>query len=694
MNRSRSSLELFTDLLKTELQKPTNSDKYPGKEETRKQLTHLAITTDSTTLLYNFFNLMARELMIQISLGQNDMKSVMIASANVHDSRLFGQINYQHPNKITCHLPPHTTLNSIIQLLAQYYHGENSIRGVNDFDERYKHIRESVMPYLSIIKIYGHEWVNKARFHNLSALRRLIVSQITNRWNTLSSANIRASLSLTMRKFKYERRIGLYRFKDDLQEGTFVYLHALYNRLPNHEGPPPTLVDMTEMHNHALRLLSTYPDFRTNMFHGLFLGEPLPYLRFWMRRDRLFSAGQNNPNATAFLAQHLFSNRDDVNLWSYVFVCLHRYGRFYTNRGTLEFDILAFAAKISSISEIQRKRLCDRLYLNDPGQVNAHKISAILLKMCNEMQTQEKDFLFPHKIRSSINNEPAVITDRNISGIRNNASPFTANSLLEGFYVKGIISDTGQQFESAVKTLFKVLGFNVFSGYYFFEGQWYESDCLLVEDNQIYSFELKTKPLTRESRSGNMNKFLRDILQSFVAAINQSMRIHLALRKLKSLTIFKSRSTEARPVIELKFHSERTKFRSFCLTPAGMESLCQPVVSGNLIQIFMQWEVRLNQQNEKTQTETTQVQEEFRNLVAEMQKTSADPTDILYSLVANVSFISFDELYIIASISRHKQTFFDIFINTLHTQEGSFKLYTKLLQALRLYDHRRTAKIT
>lgn len=671
--------------IKKELNSGIEPKEEINKENIKIELLNLVDSYNCRKSLLALFRSLEKTTVFLKVQGQNDLIPVLAVAYSVHYANLFGTIN----KKEKIYIPSDEKLYEIIKLLVRYYRLDPYLNDSSDFENKYKFQIESVRDLLLISKNYGNQWVDYGRLTALPRLRNHIFFLIKIEWEKTNSLRIRSILLQTLQKKYFNKELKLFVFEDDIQEGVFAYIYQLCLRLPDSNGRIPPLEVLNKMFHHSYSLLITYPYERRNQFSGFFLGHPVSYLRYWILHDRIFTSLQYNSMASSYLVSKIFSDLKNSLSYSFCNIYLNEYYNEFTDLKYFYIDKNQFARLITSLSKIKRVEICEKYFINDPGAIDYQTaLKFINFVLGNSPKINQGNL--PHNCRSSINDLKSIIKNFDDSKILNNANPYTGNSFFELVYKNQNYPDIGHKFETAFRDLLLNLNLNPICGHFEFEGKNYEADCIILKDEYLFCFELKSKPITRQARDGDITTLLIDLIDSFLSATIQTMRIRLALYKNSELNLYESEqaiNNEEAPKYKLSFNPKKMSFVSISLIPFGVESLSQPILSGNLFNLFTNWNFDFYELPEKKINELSKKQETFKYLIEQFRKTFGSEKNSLDNLMTSNKFVSFDEIYTFATIAKDGNSFIQMIKNTLYMQSPDCKLSGKILQALDMFRY-------
>lgn len=688
--RINGIINLISNELKNETPEARGRD---YSEELKVKILELSKEINKTKAIIALFRAVEKTLLYRIIRCKEELMPEFAVAYSIDFGKLLGHVDYSIMNVERLILPSDTDINKLINLLVKYYYSNHYLQDFSNFNEIYKLEIDSIHKLIEISKYYGEDWIYFGRLKSVTKLRNLIYKSIEHDWKRGKSIEVRSIFFNTLHSRHFNNEINLLVFESDIEEGIMSYLYNLIIQLPDSDGIEESKTVLNLLKNHSYHLLLTYPYIRTNTFAGFFMGMPLEYLRYWVMHDRLFTSIQYNYSASSYLAAEIFKNIDNIEKFAFCNIYLYKNINKFTNRYNNRFDSKKFYQKISNISDNYMVSFCNEHFLKNPGRIS----SEIALEFINFISTKgpaiSESSILPLSCGASINNLGALLINNNEGdkNIFNNALPYSGNFIFEKSYKDSGYCNIGLAFEDAFKKIIDRLGLKYSSGCYLFEGKLYEVDCLILHDNNIYCFELKTKPIRAKSRDGDVGSLVNDLILSFLSATTQALRLRLALSKNSVIKIFKNQESfnkQENPIEIIEFHLNKTKFINFSLIPFGVEALSQPVVTDNLFNMFTRWEFGIPDISKEQYNNIIKYQKIFRDLLVEFSDLFPEEKDLTQLLGISSKFIPFDEIYTFATLTGSGDEFIKILTSNLNMQNSYFKQSRKYMEALKLYRYR------
>ena len=130
-----------------------------------------------------------------------------------------------------------------------------------------------------------------------------------------------------------------------------------------------------------------------------------------------------------------------------------------------------------------------------------------------------------------------------------------------------------------------------------------------------------------------------------------------------------------------------------CLILQPMDSLLSPVVTGNLIQLFLNYEFLLDQELGKSQ-EVYEIQKEFKELSQKFYTMldAKGKENWIQMLISSVKFVSFEEIYLFVRHAKSYKEFIKLFSGAFYSQPSNYRLYNKVREAIDLFEYRKNGK--
>lgn len=249
----------------------------------------------------------------------------------------------------------------------------------------------------------------------------------------------------------------------------------------------------------------------------------------------------------------------------------------------------------------------------------------------------------------------------------------------------------GITFENLVrKRLSDATNTEVYTGKYLYNNKVYESDGILILDELVILLECKTKPLQRESRSGNIGKAIFDLGLSFLKSAIQAYRCELSFRENSKIGVFDSSIGDndikkgiATPSYKLHLPKNAVFYRLSCTTFNYGTFIEKPVVK-NLLSLFIEY--TLNDKAIETGISTkniadiTKMSDELYMILEMLKpyytKDKEDENDYLTKITFNTTFIPFGLLYMYTNNTSGDRKFKDKITLLLGLTSDEYDAYT------------------
>ena len=437
-------------------------------------------------------------------------------------------------------------------------------------------------------------------------------------------------------------------------------------------------------------IISSYEPFVYSQFEFMFADYSIDKITKMMLNGAMVSNQQYHPNAIYELVNGCFSNFDQIiqketKLSLELILSIHQvltewFQYTITNPGKKEFII----RKAEFINIIEKK-----LPSIPTWKINAFYNRFVCKTPVNQLYYE------PWNVENVDLEEKYLLGSPNGSSIYFPLMPLCSFGLFEEISrILNYNSHIGNNFEQFIQEwIEKNFDSKVYHGKYILDNAVYESDGILIIDNNIILLECKRKPLTRKARSGHIDKVLVDVSKSFLTSALQAYRCETAIRQSKLFSLYSCEHGD-KDILNGKIKSdfdflvpESPKFIRLSVTPNNFGMLNEVVICHNIFYMFIKYNYKSDEPDvNKDFEEIPDIRGkmlEFWDCIKSHYTT--DDGEYLRNITMNSVLIPYNTLYFLTSKNLSDMPPLKRLENYLHVQSGSYN-YFDIIKSLIFKD--------
>jgi len=327
-----------------------------------------------------------------------------------------------------------------------------------------------------------------------------------------------------------------------------------------------------------------------------FQGDPIQYLQKVIFHDALFKDKQYDPESVLILLENILLPHDSeivskIGVNVYEFICISR-------------AIIQYATQQLRLKERANFRIKPADILNKkiwPQNIDERMVTSYFQNMITDSPVNRQ---YSHPMdMSSINDDsvwliqlPGSTQMECFLPLPSVASPGLYDKIFEKIGYPNIGIEYEDFIRSWVETNSRL---HVHTGKYILNKQVFESDGVVMNGNDIFLLECKTKPLRRDSRSGHIGKLLTDLSKSYLKSTLQAYRCEAAFRSGELVLYDKENGDKdilngkGNQITTLKLPENPTFWRISCTT-LGFGTLSENIVSKGILKAVCYYDYKVD----------------------------------------------------------------------------------------------------
>lgn len=411
--------------------------------------------------------------------------------------------------------------------------------------------------------------------------------------------------------------------------------------------------------------------------------DPIDYFKRIIHHDALFKDKQYDPEGILLLLEKILKGYEDKITSSFH---INSSDFITISRAIIDFSTEQIKSREEAKLKVIPEDIYNKIKVNKPN-ITLDKIVRYFKMMITDSEINSK-FNNPLDMSSIIDDSCWLIKVKDSRRLECYIPlpSISCFGLFDKVYSLIGYPNIGIEFEELVRDLIEShLEAKVYSGKYIYKDKVFETDGILIINNNIILLECKTKPLTRKARSGEINKLIIDLSKSYLKSILQAYRCEAALRK-GVLSLFTNDcgdkdilSKKVDPYITFKLPDKPSFFRLSC-NPVNYGTVSEAVVIRNVLDIFLLYNYAFT--NEKLDKEIQGIyknRDELIEVLLDLKKAyKCNDKEFYKKIKMQNHLMTFSILYEL--ITRVKDI--DDFIKKLsilsHIQLGNYDTYSNM----------------